>query len=134
MPFEVSVQTAEDDAMPDPVTTMLLISADSSFVESCQGAVASFPDLSLIVMDRAREADCYLARDKIKLILVHLVHQSETRDVVRLLHRRASLQRAVAVLVISEQPDAEQAWSLTRLGAKDYLSRPPDQDRLAWLI
>src|SRR5439155_12395895 len=67
-------------------------------------------------------------------ILVHLVHPSDTRDVVRLLHRRASLQRAVAVLVISEQPDAEHAWSLTRLGAKDYLSRPLDQDRLARLI
>jgi DNA-binding NtrC family response regulator len=124
----------EYDAMPDPVATLLLISADSSFVESCRGAAASCPDLSLIVSNRAREADCYLVRDEIKLILVHLVRQSETRDAVRLLYRRASLQRAMAVLVISEQPNAEQAWSLTRLGATDYVSRPLDQDRLASLI
>jgi DNA-binding NtrC family response regulator len=120
--------------MPDPIATLLLISADSSFVESCRGAVASCPDLSLLVKNRASEADCYLARDEIKLILVHLAHRSETRDAVRLLYRRASLQRAAAVLVISERPDAEQAWSLTRLGATDYVSRPLDQDRLASLI
>jgi DNA-binding NtrC family response regulator len=120
--------------MPDPVTTTLLISSDRSFVELCQQAVASCPDLTLLVRARAREADYYLARDETKLILIHLVQESQTREVIRLLHRLASLQRTVAVVVISERQDAEQAWSLPRLGAAHYLSRPHDRDQLASLL
>jgi DNA-binding NtrC family response regulator len=120
--------------MPSPATTMMLVTDDTSLVESCQGVVNSFPDLRLIVIDRVREADSYLARDQIKLILVHLVQEGETSEVVRLLRQLAALQRAVTLLVISDRYDPEQAWSLTRLGAAEYLSRPLDPDRLASLI
>jgi two-component system response regulator HydG len=120
--------------MPSPAITMMLISDDTSIVESCQGVVNSFPDLCLIVIDRLCEADSYLARDQVKLVVVHLAQDSETSELVRLLRQLAGLERAVALLVISEQYDAEQAWSLTRLGATDYLSRPLDLDRLAFLI
>jgi two-component system response regulator HydG len=51
-----------------------------------------------------------------------------------LLHRLASLERAVAVLVITEEHDPAQAWGLMRLGATEYLSRVLDGSRLASLI
>jgi two-component system, NtrC family, response regulator HydG len=120
--------------MTDPATTMMLISGDPTLVESCQGLVDSFPALRLHVMSQAQEAEGNLARDEIKLILVHLVQERETRDVVRLLHCLATLKRSVPLLVLSEQYDADQAWSLTRLGATDYLSLPLDRERLASFI
>ena len=120
--------------MPSPVTTMMLISTDSALVEECQEAVDSFPDLSLLVIGRIREADSHLGRDEIKLIVVHVVQESETPDVIHLLHRSASLKRTATVLVLSERPDTDQAWSLTRLGAADYLSRPRNRSQLTALV
>ena len=120
--------------MPSPATTMMLVSNDRSLVESCQRVIESYSDLRLIVIGRIREADSYLERDQIKLILVHLAQEADTSEVVRLLRQLASLQRAVTVLVISDRYDAEQAWSLTRLGAAEYLSQPLDVDRLTALI
>src|SRR5207248_1425134 len=112
----------------------MLVSDDRSLVESCQGVVDSFPDLRLIVIGRVREADPYLSRDQIKLILVHLPREGDTSEVVRLLRRLASLERAVTLLVISDRYDAEEDWSLTRLGAAEYLSQPLDVGRLTSLI
>jgi DNA-binding NtrC family response regulator len=120
--------------MPNPSTNVLLISEDLSLIESCQGIADSIPSLRLMVIDRAGEAASHLVEDEIKLVLVHLVEESDTRKVVALLRRLASLKRAVTMVVISEQDDAEQAWSLTRLGAADYLSRPLDLNRLTSLI
>jgi DNA-binding NtrC family response regulator len=120
--------------MPSPVTTMMLISPDSALVEECQEAIDAWPELSLLVMGRIREADSYLAREEIQLIVVHVVHESETRAVIHLLHRLASAERAATVIVLSERPDPDQAWSLRRLGAADYLDRPRDRGQLAALV
>ena len=120
--------------MPSPATTMMLVSDDKSLVESCQGVAERYSDLHLVVIGRVREADSYLARDQIKLILVHLAQESDTSEVVRLLRQLASRECAVTLVVISDRYDAEQAWSLTRLGAAEYLSQPLDVDRLISLI
>jgi two-component system response regulator HydG len=113
---------------------MLLISGDLSLIQSCQSVIQSISDLRLIVTDCAREADNYLAREDLRLIVVHLPRESDSTEVVRLLHRLASLERAVAVLVITEEHDPAQAWGLMRLGATEYLSRSLDGDRLSSLI
>jgi two-component system response regulator HydG len=113
---------------------MMLISRDSSLAQSCQGIVERFPDLRLLLLARADQADAYLGREEIKLVLVHVVDDQGTSDTIRLLRQLASLERAMALLVISEQHDALQAWSLTRLGAVDYLSRPVALRRLDALI
>jgi two-component system response regulator HydG len=86
------------------------------------------------VIGRVREADSYLARDQIKLILVHLPQEGDTSEVVRLLRQLASLERAVTLLVVSDRYDTEEAWSLTRLGAAEYLSQPLDLGRLTSVI
>lgn len=120
--------------MPDPATTMMVISGDSSFIQSCQGVVDSPSNLRLIVLEHACEADAYLAAEDLRLIVVHLLRESDSCEVVRLLHRLASLERAVALLVITEEHDPAQAWGLMRLGATDYLSRLHDGNRLGSLI
>jgi two-component system response regulator HydG len=85
----------------------------------------------VVVIDSVERMDFFLHREGVLLIVMHLVRGSETTSVVRLLHQMASLERSPAVLVISDQHDVEEAWSLVRLGAADYLSRPLDLSRLA---
>src|SRR5215813_4272500 len=67
----------ESTAMPRPATTMMLVSDDRALIESCQGVTNSIPDLRLILIDRIGEADSYLAREQITLILIHLVHEED---------------------------------------------------------
>ena len=124
----------ESITMPSPASTVLLISRDSSLAQSCQGIVESFPDVRLLVLARAREADAYLTRAEIKLLLVHVVDDKRTSEIIRLLRQLASLERAVTLVVIGECPNAEQAWSFKRLGAAEYLSRPIALCRLASLL
>jgi DNA-binding NtrC family response regulator len=120
--------------MPDSAATMMLISGDSCLIKSCQGVVDSLSSLRLIVMEQARDADSHLAREDLRLIAVHLRRESDSGEVVRLLHRLAALERAVALLVIAEEHDPAQAWGLMRLGATDYLRRRLDGERLSSLI
>jgi DNA-binding NtrC family response regulator len=113
---------------------MMLISRDLSLAQSFQGIVDAFPDVRLLVLARAGEADVYLTRAEIKLLFVHLVDDKGTNEVIRLLRQLNSLERALALLVISERPSAEQAWSFQRLGAAEYLSRPIALCRLGSLL
>jgi DNA-binding NtrC family response regulator len=110
---------------------MVLVSDDRAFIESCQGIIDSIPELSLFVLPNIAEADSYLAQGPVSRILFHLVREGQTSDVIRLLRQLACLEQTVPLLVISERYDAEQAWSLTRLGAKEYVSRPLGLERLA---
>jgi DNA-binding NtrC family response regulator len=119
--------------MPN-VATAVLISADSSLVESCRRVVHAVSGLPVTVMDTPADIDFVLRQQEVILVLIHMVQKSEAIAVVRLLRQVASLERAVAVLVISERHDMEEAWSLVRLGAVEYLSRPLDLDRLTALI
>jgi two-component system response regulator PilR (NtrC family) len=120
--------------MPSPASTLLLISRDMSLAQSCQGIVDAFPDVRLLVLARAREADAYLTHTEIKLLLVHIVDDKGASEIVRLLRQLASLERALTLVVISERPSPEQSWSFKRLGAAEYLSRPVALCRLATLV
>jgi two-component system response regulator HydG len=112
----------------------MLISEDASVIGACQGVIDSLPDLCLIAIGRMREADAYLAPGQARLILYHLSHDEETSELVRLLRQLASFERAIALLVIGERYDEEQVWSLKRLGAAEYLSRPLDLEHLGCLV
>jgi two-component system response regulator HydG len=119
--------------MPNDATAVL-ISADSSLVESCHRVIHAVSGLPVIVVDTAEGIDSVLRQQDVVLVLIHMVRKSEAIGAVRLLRQVASLERSVAILVISEQHDVEQAWSLVRLGAVEYLSRPLDLDRLSALV
>jgi DNA-binding NtrC family response regulator len=112
----------------------MLVSDDTSVIEVCQGVIASLPGLRLIAIGPMHEANFDVTQDQTSLILYHVSHAKDTSEVVRLLRRRASAERPLALLIIGERYDEEQAWSLKRLGAAGYLSRPLDIDHLASLV
>jgi two-component system response regulator HydG len=119
--------------MPN-LATAVLISADSFLHESCRHAVQSVSDLPLTVVDPGGDTDAVLRQQRAILVLFHITGKREASCVIRLLRRFAALERPAAVVVISDEHDAEEAWSLVRLGAVAYVSRPFDLDRLTALI
>jgi hypothetical protein len=95
--------------------TAVLISADSSLVESCRRVIDAVSSLPVIVLATAEEAKVALRQQDVVLVLIHIAKKSEAIAVVRLLREVTSLERSVAIVAISEQHDVEQAWSLVRL-------------------
>jgi DNA-binding NtrC family response regulator len=75
-----------------------------------------------------------LTREDLALVLVHQECVGDVDEVIRLLRVIAEAKRSLPMLVISNQYRAEQALALLRSGVADYLSRPLDLSRLAYLV
>jgi two-component system response regulator HydG len=75
-----------------------------------------------------------LQDDEIALILIHLLPPADPEEVISLLRVIATTKRAIATLAVGEQHHPTQALDLLRAGVADYLSRPLDLGRLAYLI
>lgn len=114
--------------------TALLVSDDPSLVEACQKLVGTVSGLRLVSIPHPRGADPHVLHPDLALVLLHVAHADQANEAARLLRLLADSRRPVATLAIGESDLAEQGLQLLRLGAADYLSRPLDLDRLAYLI
>jgi len=112
---------------------VLLISTDASLIEPIQEVVVSVRDLHLEVCADLEEAEFCLQQDAVVLVLYHLTSSTSTTEATRLLRSVAATERPVSTIVLSEQHEAKQALTLLRQGAADYLSRPLNLSRLAYL-
>jgi two-component system response regulator HydG len=114
--------------------TTLLVTSDPSLTETVRGVVASIDGFNLEVVEGCEQACLELGRDDILVVLYHLNESRSAAGVTRLLQTIAIKRSSVVTLVLSEAHRADQALALLRLGAADYLSRPLDLNRLAYLI
>jgi two-component system response regulator HydG len=96
--------------------------------------IDTIPGIGLAVISHIQEAETHLRKDDIALALVHVDQKTDDVKVAQLLRMITAMKRPLATLVISDQHDDEQARRLLRLGAADYLTRPLERDRLAYLI
>jgi len=115
-------------------STALLITEDWSLIRSCEDIVKSLSKLRLAVVASAKEAQSYACHSECVLFLFHLVRKNDVGEVVCLLREIAATKRSTATLVLSEQHHADEALQLLRQGVADYLSRPLDLNRLAYLV
>ena len=115
-------------------STVLLICEEFSPLEACQDIVNTIPNLRLAVTSQIQEAETYLRKDDIVLALFHLTGKLDVIRAAQLLRIITLMKRPVATLALSDQHDEEEAHRLLRLGVADYLSRPFDRDRLAYLL
>src|SRR5262249_1443905 len=118
--------------MPD--AGVLLISPDSSLSGVVEGLVSRIPNLRF-----ERAADLGLVGEPIDgrrcgVVLYHLDQHSHVAGLTRLLATLVATGRTIPVLVLSEEYHAEQALTLLRLGVTDYLGRPLELGRLAYLM
>src|SRR5439155_26602993 len=95
---------------------------------------AAIGSLELAVRASFAEAHLLLQEDESLLLLVHLVHQSDAEPIADLLRQIAAARRPLAMVIIGDKDHAEQALTLLRLGAVDYLTRPVDLSRLSFLV
>src|SRR5437870_4380234 len=120
--------------MPMVESTTALITADPSLVKTVEGVVTSFPDCRLDVVGDIEDATLRVQDEDVALVMVHLVEREAAAKAQNLLRTLRDAKRSVATLVVSETYHADQALSLLRAGAADYLSRPLDLGRLAYLV
>ena len=113
---------------------MLVISDDPSLVESVDDVVRSIGDLKVAVLPGIEGAYTYRSWEQVVLVAIHLKRRGPSSDAVRLLRMISAAKRPVATLVVGEHDDEDQASTLLRLGAADYLCRSLDMARLAYLV
>ena len=113
---------------------MLVISDDPSLVESVDHATRSTEDLKVAVLPGIEAAYTYDSWDQVVLVLIHLRRRGASSEAARLLRMISAANRPVATLVVGERLDDDQASTLLRLGAADYLGRPLDESRLSYLV
>ena len=114
--------------------TALLISPDVSLRRSVEDAAGSVSHLQLQTIPTLKDAGERLRRPDLSLLLAHLSSDNDAVQTTSVLRDLALERRPVATLVISEQYDAAEALKFLRYGAADYLDRPLDLRRLAYLL
>jgi DNA-binding NtrC family response regulator len=114
--------------------TALLVSGDASLIEAVEEAIDSFGDLDLVVARSLSEAHRDVAREDGALVLIHQDCVGEFDEVTRLVRSIVEAKRPLPAIVLSNRHRPEQALELLRLGVTDYLGRPLDLSRLAYLI
>ena len=118
--------------MPD--STMLLISADTALIEAVHGAMGTLKNLRMEVVSGFNKAYSCVDKKGLKLVLAHLNRQCSVSNLTRLLSTISATGASIPTLVLSDEYYAEQALALLRIGAADYLTRPLDLGRLAYLV
>jgi DNA-binding NtrC family response regulator len=113
---------------------ILLICVDHFVIGSIHRVARSISNLNLAVVAGFDELTSSLEASDLGLILVHLPSRSHATLVTRLLAAISASGQTIPLLVLSDQYHPTQAIELLRMGAVDYLSRPLDLRRLAYLV
>src|SRR3954468_11498955 len=113
---------------------ILLVDPGGSLGQVLHETIRSVGNLQLVTVPGVDEALDRLGREPADLVLVHQAEGEDASEAVRLLRELKSRKRPVATLVLSDRHRADEALTLLRLGAVDYLSRPLDLNRIAYLI
>ncbi|MCA1685251.1 MAG: sigma-54 factor interaction domain-containing protein, partial [Planctomycetia bacterium] len=112
----------------------MLISKDPTLVETVSEVLGSVPNLRLVTAPAVDEAVSRLDGDDLAVTLYHLAEGDGVGPVTRWVREVADGRRSVATLVISDRHQGTQALSLLRAGVAEYLGRPLDLNRLAYLL
>jgi DNA-binding NtrC family response regulator len=117
-----------------PSVTCLLISGDPSLADAVGKAIGPIDDLRLEVVSALDPENIHLYRSDLGLVILHLGRRKSDGDAVtRILETGRFQRRHVAVIVVADQPDPELALALTRQGTAEFMARPLDLRRLAYL-
>src|SRR5215468_8991927 len=115
-------------------SAVLLVTRDPNLARSVEEVAGSVSHLGLRTVPTLADAFEALQQPDLALVLVHLAGAADAERVAGLLREMVAARRPVATLALGEDYDAEQALRLLRLGVADYLERPLDLRRLAYLL
>jgi two-component system response regulator HydG len=113
---------------------VLLISHDSSLSSTVHELVSKIANLKNEHVLGFDDACKRIGEARFGLVIAHLHRHAHVAGLTSLLSTFQATGRTIPVLVLSDEYQAEQALTLLRLGAADYLGRPLNLSRLAYLI
>src|SRR3954453_7513985 len=114
--------------------TVLLFCRDERVSELAGEIIRRVAGLRLMVVSGADEVLARAGRGAVGLVLIHQGEAEDATEATRIIRGLIAGGRTTPALVISETHRAKEALGLLRLGAADYLSRPLDLNRLAYLV
>lgn len=113
---------------------ILLVSSDADLARKVDEIVYVSNALHLQQVMTAPLCRRHLQQPHLALVLAHLNDGGNPSAICQLMQSIASAKKSVPVIVIGESGLAEQGLGLLRRGAADYLERPLDLKRLAYLL
>ena len=114
-------------------TNVLVISDDPSLIEPISGIVRSVGGLAFESLPDLASIPTDSPWDRVALVVIHLRRPGPNSEIVPLLRSISSARKAVATILVADEPDPEQGPNLLRLGVADYLGRPLDLVKFARL-
>lgn len=115
--------------------SVLLASSDRELIRAVEEAVASTRGFGLAVVDTLEASRRVLEdRGDILVLVAHLVADKDLAVLRRLTQASRSHNPSLVILALGDRHDAAQGLEALRAGVSDYLSRPLDISRLAYLI
>jgi two-component system response regulator HydG len=112
----------------------LLVSSIPAVIESIERISSSVGNLPLAVSPDLNAAVERLGRENVVLILAHLPAGGDDAGIQQLLRAVTRTRRHCATVVLADAHCAEQASTVLRAGAADYLQLPVEQSKLCGLI
>src|SRR5262249_15794284 len=96
--------------------------------------IHSVSQLQLEVGGVIEQANAHLHRSDLGLLILHMGRRkSDADEVARILENASFRCRQIGVIVISDQPNPELALALSYKGKAEFLERPLNLHRLAYL-
>lgn len=113
---------------------IFLVSDDATLGESMGSVLAKLPNCKLTTISHCDEPLKMLQSQDVDLLIFHSVGPNGHPTACSMLQQIAYEKRFLPMLVVSEEHDPSQALQVLRSGAADWLSRPLDLRRMAFLI
>jgi two-component system response regulator HydG len=114
---------------------VFILSRDPALVLTIRSIVAELGNLSVQAEETLGSVRTRLrGQEQVALFILHLTKEDALKAAAAFLEALAAAKRPVATLIVSDHYRPEEALRLLRLGAAEYLARPLDLPRLAFLI
>jgi len=102
--------------------TVLFVSSEPSLAGAAEEVSRSIPHLNLDVCAQIENARSLLDGNEVALAVIHLPEGADEAELHPLL--QAACEQGIAAVVLSDRYDNQQAFSLLRAGAADYVALP----------
>jgi DNA-binding NtrC family response regulator len=112
----------------------LLVSSTPAIIDSMERTFSCAGKVSLRISPDLNTALERLSRENVRLILAHLPAVGDAAGAQQLLRAVAGTRRPCATVVLADTHSEEQASTLLRAGAAEYLALPVEQSKLRGLI
>jgi len=112
---------------------MLVISDNTSFIDSIDGAIQSIEGLKLVSLPTIDSAHSNPSWDRVALVLIQIQRIDQDDKVIQFLRTIAGHRRPVATIVVADHFNSEKELNFLRMGVADYLGRPLNLARITHL-